>query len=25
MTRDQLRKAPEYKPNEPAVVRKADK
>ena len=23
--RDQLRKAPEYKPNEPAVVRKADK
>jgi PRC-barrel domain protein len=25
MTRDQLRRAPEYKPNEPAVVRKADK
>jgi len=25
MTRDQLRKAPEYKPNEPAVVRKADR
>jgi PRC-barrel domain protein len=25
VTRDQLRKAPEYKPNEPAVVRKADK
>jgi len=24
MTRDQLRTAPEYKPNEPAVVRKAD-
>jgi hypothetical protein len=24
MTRDQLRLAPEYKPNEPAVVRKAD-
>jgi hypothetical protein len=24
MTRDQLRRAPEYKPNEPAVVRKAD-
>jgi len=24
MTRDQLRKAPEYKPNEPAVVRKAN-
>jgi PRC-barrel domain len=23
MTRDQLRRAPEYKPNEPAVVRKA--
>jgi hypothetical protein len=25
MTRDELRKAPDYKPNEPAVVRKADK
>jgi hypothetical protein len=25
MTRDQLRKAPEYKPNDPAVVRKADR
>ena len=25
MTRDQLRKAPEYKPNEPAVVRKAQR
>jgi hypothetical protein len=24
MTRDQLRQAPEYKPNEPAVVRKAN-
>jgi hypothetical protein len=24
MTRDQLRKAPEYKPNEPAVIRKAN-
>ena len=24
MTRDQLRKAPEYKPNEPAVVRKVN-
>ena len=25
MTRDQLRKAPEYKANEPAIVRKADR
>ena len=25
MSRDQLRKAPEYKPNEPSVVRKADR
>ena len=25
MTRDQLRKAPEYKPNEPAIVRQADR
>jgi hypothetical protein len=24
MTRDQLRKAPEYKPNEPALIRKAN-
>jgi hypothetical protein len=25
MTRDQLRKAPEYKPGEPAIVRRADR